>query len=539
MFMENKDFYPTPKELGLKLIDGIDLRRIYTILEPGAGKGDLLKIIQSKEDEYSQYSKPELDIDCIEIEENLQYILKGQGIRVIHDDFLTFDTFKKYDLIIANFPFSEGDKHLMKAIQLQERYGGKIRCLINAETIRNAYSNVRNTLLQKLRQHNADVEFLTGEFLDAERKTDVEVALIKIDIEKPCKTSVLLDNLQKDISRRSRKPIESNDLISGNLIDGIVAQYNFEIEAGLNLIEEYEQLRPHILSDLKEKNNKPILSLTMDENSSGNDTFQNRYVKKVRGKYWKALFQNPDFVGKLTSNLQTDLMGRVNDLRNYDLSHYNICVIKFEMQKSMISGVEETILKLFDDMSHRYAYGDGANNTLHYDGWKTNCAYKVNAKKVIFPCYGAIGKESWDNGELTINWSNIDELNDLQKVLNYLDDGSTVGKSAAEVLRSLSRTQTTKSIECKYFILDFYKKGTVHIKWTCPELIEKFNIFGSQRRGWLPPSYGKAGYDDMSSEERAIIDDFQGKEMYEKILQKRDYFITETSSLLMLDGEAS
>ena len=35
------DFYPTPKELGKKMVQGIDLGFISTVLEPSAGKGDL------------------------------------------------------------------------------------------------------------------------------------------------------------------------------------------------------------------------------------------------------------------------------------------------------------------------------------------------------------------------------------------------------------------------------------------------------------------------------------------------------------------
>lgn len=33
------DFYPTPKELGKKMLQGIDLGFISTVLEPSAGKG--------------------------------------------------------------------------------------------------------------------------------------------------------------------------------------------------------------------------------------------------------------------------------------------------------------------------------------------------------------------------------------------------------------------------------------------------------------------------------------------------------------------
>ena len=40
-----------------------------------------------------------------------------------------------------NPPFSNGDKHLLKALKMQEK-GGAIICLLNAETIRKICSSV-------------------------------------------------------------------------------------------------------------------------------------------------------------------------------------------------------------------------------------------------------------------------------------------------------------------------------------------------------------------------------------------------------------
>jgi hypothetical protein len=64
-------------------------------------------------------------------------------------------------------------------------------------------------------------------------------------------------------------------------------------------------------------------------------------------------------------------------------------------------------------------------------------------------------------------------------------------------------------------------------------LLEKFNIYGSQRKGWLPPSYGKKVYSDMTEEEKEIVDGFQGKEKYQEILGNIDYYLVETNQLLL------
>lgn len=121
------EFYPTPPNLIDKMLDSIDMNHINTVLEPSAGKGNLVRAVSDKmrhgrrytgRDDYSGC------VDCIEIDENLRHILKGYKYRVVHDDFLTYHSRKIYDLIIMNPPFSDGDKHLLRALDMQQQYGG-------------------------------------------------------------------------------------------------------------------------------------------------------------------------------------------------------------------------------------------------------------------------------------------------------------------------------------------------------------------------------------------------------------------------------
>ena len=39
------DFYPTPAELGKRMLQDVDLRFVTTVLEPSAGKGDLIRCL--------------------------------------------------------------------------------------------------------------------------------------------------------------------------------------------------------------------------------------------------------------------------------------------------------------------------------------------------------------------------------------------------------------------------------------------------------------------------------------------------------------
>ena len=194
-----EEFYPTPESLLDKITIGVDWTQVQTVLEPSAGKGNIVEYVKKRHklrtwDEW-------MDIDCIEVDEDLRSTLKGKEFRVVHDDFLTFKTFKKYDLVIMNPPFSEGAKHLLKALEIQKD-GGYIICILNAETIRNPYTNERKDLVQRLEKLEADIQYMSGEFTTAERPTGVEIAVVKVHIPEKESESFIFEGLKRKASAR-------------------------------------------------------------------------------------------------------------------------------------------------------------------------------------------------------------------------------------------------------------------------------------------------------------------------------------------------
>ena len=237
-------FYPTPKALADEMVRKLDRDKIRYILEPSAGMGALCKAISrlGYQDRWARNNN--FEIDCIEIDpqmrNSLRYIFSEEydhglavqereyensrrydeaipeseraeralireeresvdaNVRIVHDDFLTFQTKRRYDAVVMNPPFDHGDLHLLHALDLM-RDGGQIVCLLNAETIRNPYTNSRKLLLQKLDEYEAEIEYRTAAFMTAEteRKTNVEVALIRVTIPEAERHSILFDMLQK------------------------------------------------------------------------------------------------------------------------------------------------------------------------------------------------------------------------------------------------------------------------------------------------------------------------------------------------------
>ena len=360
----NEEFYPTPPELAEKMLDGMSVNYRDTILEPSAGKGDLVEAIK-KHIHYSRYD--ESDIDAIEIDPELQHILRGKEIRVVHDDFLTFETLMRYDWIIANPPFSNGDAHLVKALGLLKP-GGTCVCLLNAETIRKPHTKLRKALKQQLREWSYEKTFIPGAFKNAERPTDVEVVIIKVQCPETVeRVSILLDGLKRaeELEESSRHE-EPRSLIDGNPIRAAISQCRLEQKLGLALIAEYEAMKPCILERIpgdeeEEKYVQPIFKI---------DIKPNAYIRAIRKKYWAALFRNPCFINQLTSNLQQELYNNVNEMRHYDFSEVNILALQAELSRKIIDGVKATIVELFDELSSKYHWQDENSPNIHFfNGW--------------------------------------------------------------------------------------------------------------------------------------------------------------------------
>lgn len=171
------EFFPTPQSLTFQMCQKVDFKKVTSILEPSAGKGDVIEGIK-KYNELVGHRK-NYEYMAIEIDPNLQSVLQGlDDINVIDSDFLQYEISDHFDLIMMTPPFSNGDLHLLKAIDVM--FNGQIVSLLNAQTLKNPCTNTRQLLVRRLKELNADIEYIENAFIDAERKTGVEIALIYI-----------------------------------------------------------------------------------------------------------------------------------------------------------------------------------------------------------------------------------------------------------------------------------------------------------------------------------------------------------------------
>ena len=585
----NKGFYPTPQALGEKLLDGIDWTKVETVLEPEAGKGDLVKCVMRR---YffrrDHYRDRKLNIDMVEIDPYLRSILGyefgGQkrdalierkqelekrkkhdrdtyrdywpsdkdraecsavsteidmlskiSAHTIHDDFLTYDGRKCYDLIIMNPPFADGDLHLLKAIELQKDSGAEIRCILNAETIANPYTNRRKLLAKKLEELGAKVSYEDGAFSGAERSTGVRVAMVTVPGFTVERKSTIFERLSKAAQVDDQAKIDVEDMTVTDFMASIVARFNVEVDAGIELIREYIAMMPYILRSF-DKSDGSYHTLSIVVGSAERAYYEkypsiNEYIRLVRAKYWKALFSNKEFIGKLTTNLVEKYQKMVEQMADYDFTPFNIQQVALEMNAEIGKGVEDTIVELFDQMTAKHSWFPECTQNVHYfNGWATNQSHKIG-KKVILPMnlYS-----SWrSDGAFDLSKAES-VISDIEKVFDYLDGNMTADVDLYGVLKLAHSQGKTRNIDCKFFLVDMFKKGTLHIKFKRQDLVDRFNIYCCGKKGWLPPHYGKSTYSQMNDAEKAVVDSFHGdgtpgagEKAYGEVMTRADYFLGE------------
>ena len=100
-----------------------------------------------------------------------------------------------------NPPFSTGASYLLKALDVM-RNGGDIVCLLNAETIHKPDTNERQEFVAKLDALAASIEYRHDAFTSADRKTDVETAIVHVKIEHAPQSDIL-KNLAEAKQERS------------------------------------------------------------------------------------------------------------------------------------------------------------------------------------------------------------------------------------------------------------------------------------------------------------------------------------------------
>lgn len=496
--MFDKNFYPTPEHLIKKMLQDFTTEhggnKYYTltdkiILEPSAGKGDIINFINNN-------TRQNVDISAIEKNPDLKAVLLNNDIDVIAEDFLTFETDLHFDLIIMNPPFSNGTDHLLKAWEILK--DGDIVCLLNAETILNT-SDKKRKLLKNIIEENGSYEIIENGFSDSERKTNVKIALIKLTKE----DNTFSENFD---FKGFNNSIDDFDFKEN--INELTPAINDVFQTYVNQYKSCKKLFKEFL--IAYHNLKQGLAIFKgSDNRHGNIDFCKIAQKKPKKAYkyfdkslkilgWNTVFKKTKLSNKLSSKVVEDFntFQRQQNNMNFDKENiFNLLEMLFLNQNLLREQNINYVWELLCSYDKK--------NKIHFEGWKTNDSFKVNSK-VIIPNLIRYGEytsaSSLKDFGSTFNINYHNKLHDIDLVLCMLSGQEitqieTLENTFSKHFNTLGHIKTgdnfQNNIESEFFKIRFYKKGTAHLTFKNKQLLNFLNLEYAKGKNWLPDDYNE------------------------------------------------
>lgn len=500
--MYNSGFYPTPQAVAAKMLSGVKLDG-KNILEPSAGKGDLCDAI-IKHGFWRYPEKSRQNIHCCEIEPELQATLRGKGYTLVGMDFLSFQPNVRYNMIVMNPPFRNGEKHLLHAWDILHE--GDLICLLNADSM-------RNEQVKRIIEQHGEVEDLGRCFENAFRETSVNVAMVRLHKKaKPIEFQIFGGVADKDEAAFTDDGF-SSQLASRNTIGNLVMMFDRAREIYARMLPLAAELKFYA-AQLSPKGNvqwheaAENAIFTADQNAA-----YNRFVGALKDDAWQKVFELTNMRNLMSAKVKADFDKQKEEMLRMAFSQENISGAVSALMENGPEILRRCVLEAFDLMT-----GFDKKNKIHAEGWKTNDAWKVN-RKVIVPV-SVWESFNWWAERGVIPYSYHDKLDDIDRALAYLEgrkleDVLTIRQAVKDFAypvasdpgsykekRQGNPNWTGQKFESEYFDLVGYKKGTLHMTFRDESLWKRFNIEAAKGKNWLPDDYK---YTEKAAKKGAVV----------------------------------
>lgn len=529
--MFGHQLYPTPVDVIDKMLEphlrefsfGTEKGTTYLsdikIIDPSAGKGDILDRChhwQHHSRHYSRRSERKTGLYAIEIDPNLRSILRDKGYEIIGTNFLDYDDPFRFDLWLMNPPFDKGIDHLLHAWNIMG--SGQVVCIINSSNLDQDTAKV-NTLKNIVEVYGS-IEDIGQPFKDAERATDVNVSLVRLN--KPSNEDKLFihglthDDVEQEAS------YQSTAIMTGNPYQQLVGKYlgaRAAIEEQHQAMAKYrwfvEDIKPVSMDEQLDEYQTKLIGSGKDndeiaeamatkrdailcerehtEESSATKSLAED-VAELKKKFWRYVFAKTRVAKMTSSTTQKKFEKMREEYESLSFTYENIQLIAQWLKDNQETMVTEAIVTAFDALT-KYP----KNTIAHTEGWHTNSGHRVN-KKVIIPngvCldgtyYSSSHRtrelyEDLDKALCFISGTPQDEIHTLYTAISNRESGHDGEKDSHG---KYIHVHYTEPLQSTFFKIRLFKKGTVHLTFLDLNLLEQFNSKAAAAKGWLPGGRG-------------------------------------------------
>lgn len=483
LFTDNPDFYPTPTEVIEQMMMGEKVSG-KIILEPSAGSGNIVDWL--KENGAREVIACENDPHCRK--------LLADKCRVIANDFLTVtsEQVSHVDMIVMNPPFSKGAEHILHAFEVAPP-GCVVIALCNNDSISEYHNYSRNKILYENIQLYGYAERLGKVFQYAERRTDVDVALVKLYKEGTGEEE-WADYMFSQQDEDALNANETEGLVQYNVVRELVNRYISAVKMFDDVMAATEKINETARAT-NDRYNEPPIEFRAVETRDNRATIVTReeYKKMLKKYYWRVIFKMLKMDKYETQSLRDQMNRFVEKQVNVPFTMGNVyCVLDMIVQTHG-QRMYKALVEAFEYICSFSAENSTAGNT-----WKTNANYMVN-RKFIVPniCDGYDWKYSGSNA-----WS----MRRVQVAKDYVEVSGYGVQRMYDVCKALCYL-TGRDYDCipalahgqqswgEWFIWGFFrckafKKGTMHFEFLDEDVWYKFNAEVAKTKGWNLPKKG-------------------------------------------------
>jgi len=467
--MFNNSFYPTPKNIISKMVSKINRSKCegsyIRVLEPSAGKGNILDYLNEDQYRYELY--------CIESNSELCGILRDKKYNVVDDDFLQYDG-DLYDVIIMNPPFENGSKHFLKAWEISSNT--QIICLLNSETINNPYTKERKLIQKIINDNNGEVEELGQVFKESERYTPVNVCLVSIYKEVKNEFNFKPNKFIDQEKQYSIKDINSSQIANVDVFGNMEIRYNKLREYVTKMIE----LKNEMLfygSDLIDTYN--IFDLFSQKSPGTDKELYNDICIDIRKQSWKSLFNNTK-MGNIVTSKSKEKIQNMQDKQGYmSFTARNMENLYSDLFQNMGNIMQDCVIESFDLLTKYHK-----ENRCHVEGWKTNERFYINQKFILPNCVD-ISMIRFSKF-IRLNYHYGNDITDIEKALCFLS-GKKIDEieSIEKIFQNNKVSDWGKWYDSEFLEFKVFRKGTIHFKFKEESLWSKFNISACKGKNWI------------------------------------------------------
>ncbi len=467
--------FPTPPHVIEKMIEGLKLSD-RSVLDPSAGKGDILSHILDKGPYFNRTPKT---LYAVEIDPGLRAILVEKGFKVVETDFLQYPGLQYFDFIIMNPPFDQGVAHLLKAFEISN--GAVIRCLLNSESINNPYTSERMRLAKIIEQFGW-VKELGPVFKHAERPTDVSVSLVHL--QDPRQREEFLSDFEPAAMNGtdfSLDDIEDNALALANVFESYEARFRATIEAFKDMLVAASKVK-HYLKPLTTDYPSPDKLITEAMKAEHGPLLRyETFLESVTKAGWSYLFARTKLGTVTTEGVRKEIEQLQSSQGQMAFTAANMEELFNILFMNRENVMMQCVLEVFDELTKYHK-----KNRESLPGWKTNTAYAVKSR-FILPSIGSYYSDA-------IDYSAARTLADIEKALCFI-----AGKRFQDIMTIESvygrKPYFGEKVQSEFFETKLYKARTMHFRWLDEDLRVQFNTMVARER-WneIPETVKKGVY---------------------------------------------